>query len=528
MGLAIQWGFPFLGNSSAAVARGLSIGVNYMQSQSSMAARRTGFLRSMQDRVMQANNAGYEIKSIDKQILTQMIRIDMATRDISNQQSIIDNSNAVMDFLTTKYTNTQLYEYLEGQTSTLSYQLYTLAYDLAKRAEKAFHFERPLDIDRTFIQFGYWDPGHDGLTSADALSLGLRQLEAAYQENRGYDFEVTKFVSLRLLAPLELVKLRELAKCQFSLPEILFDMDYPGHYMRRIKSVSLTLPCVVGPYTTVNCTLRLLDHKYRFSSVASDARSYPENTDTDTGTDPRFVSTSIPISSIAASTAQSDSGLFELTFKDERYIPFEGAGAISTWQLSLPNTFRQFDYNSITDAILQIRYTSVDGGEKLSAIAAGSVTNFTQAVEDVSSTEGLFTIWDLKAEFSSDWFRFATAPGPAAPGTTPNPRTMTLLNLKDRMPIFTRSAKSLTATDIYLFSSVPISVAALALNAVTTGAGGGGNSVSFTQGAGVGSVTSYTAEGITLDIGSWQFSLTDQTVALDRALLVIRYTMKLN
>jgi hypothetical protein len=33
--------------------------------------------------------------------------------------------------------------------------------------------------------------------------------------------------------------------------------------------------------------------------------------------------------SIATSHAQNDSGMFELNFRDERYLPFEGAGAIS-------------------------------------------------------------------------------------------------------------------------------------------------------------------------------------------------------
>jgi hypothetical protein len=44
--------------------------------------------------------------------------------------------------------------------------------------------------------------------------------------------------------------------------------------------------------------------------------------------------------SIAASTAH-DSGVFELNFRDERYLPFEGAGAInSTWTLDLPSQVR--------------------------------------------------------------------------------------------------------------------------------------------------------------------------------------------
>jgi len=31
-----------------------------------------------------------------------------------------------------------------------------------------------------------------------------------------------------------------------------------------------------------------------------------------------------------------DSGLFNLDFRDERYLPFEGTGAVSSWTFSLP------------------------------------------------------------------------------------------------------------------------------------------------------------------------------------------------
>lgn len=101
-------------------------------------------------------------------------------------------------------------------------------------------------------------------------------------------------------------------------------MDFPGHYQRLIRSVALSIPCVVGPYTSISCTLRLLDSEYRFDPTATDRASYPKSTDSD---DPRFRVASTPISSIAVSTAQADSGVFEVNFHDERYMPFEGAGA---------------------------------------------------------------------------------------------------------------------------------------------------------------------------------------------------------
>jgi hypothetical protein len=81
-----------------------------------------------------------------------------------------------------------------------------------------------------------------------------------------------------------------------------------------------------------------------------------------------------------------------MNFKDERYIPFEDARAISSWRLSLPDAFRQFDYSTIINVIMQVRYTSVDGGDKFDAVAARSVTNFIEAIEDISSSAGLFII----------------------------------------------------------------------------------------------------------------------------------------
>jgi hypothetical protein len=47
------------------------------------------------------------------------------------------------------------------------------------------------------------------------------------------------------------------------------------------------------------------------------------------GDDPRFRDNVGAIQSITTSSAQNDSGLFELNFRDEWYLPFEGAGAIS-------------------------------------------------------------------------------------------------------------------------------------------------------------------------------------------------------
>ena len=86
--------------------------------------------------------------------------------------------------------------------------------------------------------------------------------------------------------------------------------------------------------------------------------------------DKRFLDGVSAIESVLTSSGQNDSGqndsgLFETNLRDERYLPFEGAGAISQWRLRLPTTFPAFDHDTITDVILHLRYTARDGRERL-------------------------------------------------------------------------------------------------------------------------------------------------------------------
>ena len=77
-------------------------------------------------------------------------------------------------------------------------------------------------------------------------------------------------MSLLQVAPLALVALRATGSCTVALPEEIFDLDAPGHYFRRIKSVSVSIPSVAGPYTSLNCTLTLLNSSIRITSLPGD------------------------------------------------------------------------------------------------------------------------------------------------------------------------------------------------------------------------------------------------------------------
>ena len=177
--------------------------------------------------------------------------------------------------------------------------------------------------------------------------------------------ELTKHISLAQMYPAKLIELIATKETILDLEEFVFDMDYPGQYMRRIKSVSVTISNVAGPYTTVSFMLTLQRAKVRKESRLFSGQEPQERYDENNmGSDPRFVyqTGGNIMQSICTSSAQNDSGLFELNFGDERYLPFENAGIISTWALSFPAACNQFDISTVSDVILHINYTALYDG----------------------------------------------------------------------------------------------------------------------------------------------------------------------
>jgi hypothetical protein len=382
----------------------------------SHAGKMAGYFRRQQEWQQQSNLAAGEIMQIDQQTLAAKVRRDIADYELNTLYPLqLQNAQDIQDFLTNKkYTNQDLYGWMISDISTTYFQCYQMAYDLAKKAERAFRFERGL-TDSTFIQFGYWDSLRKGLQSGERLYLALKQMEQAYLDQNKREYEIAKNISLMLHDPLALIALKQTGKCELFLPEALFDADYPGHYMRRLKSVGLTIPCVVGPYTSINCTLTLLTNKTRISSSVA-AGQYAEDTSND---DPRFVADFAALQSITTSHAQSDSGMFELNFRDERYLPFEGAGAISRWRIELPVETNAFDFNTLADVVLHLKYTAREGGDILRN-AASMARRALLADEENSPLARLFS---LKHEFPSDWYRFLH---PTAPNATAQALQMNL------------------------------------------------------------------------------------------------------
>ena len=79
-------------------------------------------------------------------------------------------------------------------------------------------------------------------------------------------------------------------------------------HMRRVKSVSVSVPCVTGPYVSVNCKLTMLRNNLRISTSTSGGYAA---TDADLDTGQRIWRRYGATESIVTSNGHDDSGLFE-------------------------------------------------------------------------------------------------------------------------------------------------------------------------------------------------------------------------
>lgn len=396
VGAGATFGGSQVGNFASALSMISRFLADSLRHESGMAGKMASFNRREQDWAFQRKAAAGELTQLYKQFRAAEIREYIAQREHEHHLTQIQQSKDVLEFLTNeqnlrtgdqrKTTTEDFYLWMKREAQALHAKCYQFAYDVAMKAEKALHHE--LGDDSKFIQSGYL-AGKEGLFAGEKLYFDIKRMEMAYAELNTRTYELTKHVSLKEWFPLQLIRLRSGGICSINLPEALFDLDCPGHSFRRIKSVALSIPCITGPYASVNCSVTLTK-----SSVRLKDSSIDENP-------------AAAIKSVVTSSSQGDSGMFETNLRDERYLPFEGAGAISTWSLELLGKPRSFDYDTISDVVLTIRYTA-RGGSRPKAE--------TDAYTWLKSNAA--RVFSMRHEFGSEWAAFKRPIDPAAANKT--------------------------------------------------------------------------------------------------------------
>ncbi|MFJ2363635.1 neuraminidase-like domain-containing protein [Pseudomonas sp. NPDC087697] len=322
--------------------------------------RAAQYRRRHQEWTLARDQARLEIAHLDTQLALETERETASLLVLRQTQTSLAQARTMYAFLSKRFTNSHLYQWFTQQLSSFYYQVYDATLSLCQHTELCWRYEMADYTTQPFFQPKAWNSTYRGLGPGEMMKVSLLKMKNAYLLGNERELEIRKTVSLRQLKAKtrtstinkEWVDIRaDLKKgnYEFELTHELFEDDYKDqkHYLRRIKTVSVSLPAILGPYENIRATLTQTSSKVVMS--ANDETQIKESLRAN--------------QQIALSTGFDDNGLFTLNFNDERYLPFEYTGAISTWRLTFPNPkAQQAMLESLTDIIVHMSYTARAGG----------------------------------------------------------------------------------------------------------------------------------------------------------------------
>lgn len=317
-----------------------------------------------------------ELSQIDLDISEGQLTLAQDRVRIAEQDKAIadlqqTHAAAVVEFLRTKISNAELYEWMIEVLVENYRTVMQIAASTALMAQSALEFET--QARTSIIQGDYWSVRHDllseqqqnlGLLGAERLLADLTRLDDHKLTTDKRRLQLSKTISLASYLTTEFVELKRTGHISFNTLMAWFDSDFPGHYMRLIKNVRVTVLALVPPNEGIHATLR----NDGFSTVIVN-----EN-----GT---FVSKPALRSfgdSVALDAPFNDSGVFVLDYNDPMLLPFEGLGVETSWAFELPRASNRFNFDTIMDVLLTIEYTALHDDLYREQVMAqmGDVFNF--------------------------------------------------------------------------------------------------------------------------------------------------------
>lgn len=296
----------------------------------------------------------YAIGAQQVDLAEDHVRVTEQERTIAQMED--ENVREVVDFLTGKFTNKELYDWMSSVLERVYGYFLQQATSTAQLAQAQLAFERQ-ETPPAYIQPDYWEArtstgtsstatDRRGLTGSARLLQDIYQLDQYAFDTNKRKLQLTKTISLAQLAPFEFQRFRETGILNFATPMELFDRDFPGHYLRLIKRVRTSVIALIPPSQGIRATLsstglsRVVIAGDIFQTI--NLRRNPET--------------------IALSSPINATGLFDLESQEqtEMSLPLEGSGVDIRGEFRMPKSSNQFDYDTIADVLLTLEYTALN------------------------------------------------------------------------------------------------------------------------------------------------------------------------
>ena len=341
----------------------------------------------------------------DVAIGNQQLRIAQDGVRVTTQERVVtqldaDNATRTVDFLSTKFTNVELYDWMADVLQGVYRYFLQQATSVAQLAQSQLAFERQ-ETAPPFIQADYWDPPSQpgvssqapdrrGLTGSARLLEDIYQLDQYWFDTNKRKLQLTKIISLAQLAPVEFQQFRETGVLAFATPTELFDRDFPGHYLRLVKRVRTSVIALVPVATGIKATLT----SSRLSRTVTGGDLF-QTVRVQHGPD-----------SVALTSAVNATGLFDLDEQSDMLMPFEGIGVDTLWEFRMPRAANPLDYRSIADVLLTVDFTALD-----------SVEYRDQVTQRLGRTRSADRPYCFTTDFPDAWYDLHNPDGTASPMT---------------------------------------------------------------------------------------------------------------
>ncbi len=475
--------------ASVQVGAGLSAIASAASTTASILATLASYERRKQEWELQRDVASQDIRIGFQQVKLagDQVRVAGQERQIAVIQS--EHAEATIDFLSNKFTNVDLYDWMSGVLQRVYAFFLQQATAVAQLAANELAFERQ-QVPPPYIQSDYWEapsedsgdgkaPDRRGLTGSARLLQDIYQLDQYAFDTNKRKLQLTKTLSLARMAPAEFQRFRETGVMRFAIAMELVDRDFPGHYLRLIKRVKTSVIALIPPSQGIRATL----------STAGTSRVVIGGDVFQTVTVKR------PPEEIALSSPRDATGLFDLDSQPEMLLPFEGLGVDGHWELRMPKAANLFDYSTIADVLVTIEYTALD-----------SFDYRQQIIRTLSPTISADRPFSFRQQFADQWYDLHN------PDQTATPMTVRFTTLRED---FATNLDHLKIQHVTLYfartSGTTFEVPVTQLRFTERGGGGpiGGGAISIDGMISTrnGNGSSWTAMQDKTPFGEWEMSL---------------------
>lgn len=357
------------------------------------------FERRNQEWQFEQRQAELDLTVLDREAIELEVELAAATISLQSAGQERANLDETYAFVTSGFNVVPVYQWMVARQELIYGAAYDAVLSICQAAQAAWYYEIGDYTREPFVKNSGWSDTYKGMLAGESLLVDLQEMENAYLSADERRLCIRKTISLKKLLGEDWDTTSETLctgkPISFQLKSPHFDKNYPGHYQRQIKQVSVSFNVDAGDDLGTPCAILTQTANSLLTSMDAAGLDYLYGK---SETVPASVIRNLRTQQqIALSSLSRDDGLghtpeqwvYTLMFHDDRYLPFEGTGVISEWTLQIPDMELAKAMGEVLEDIqLTLVYTAKNGDGTFTERVIGMMSESSEQTSvDVSTPE---------------------------------------------------------------------------------------------------------------------------------------------